>query len=57
MCNKREKLMKKAASYTLPGHGPDVEKMTNEELEKYVNMVEGMFKMAFGEEETEDDEL
>lgn len=51
MCNKREKLMKKAASYTLPGHGPDVE------LENYVNMIEKMFEVAFREEETEDDEL
>lgn len=57
MCNKREKLMKKAASYTLPGHGPDVEKMTNEELENYVNIIKKTFEVAFREEETEDDEL
>lgn len=30
--------------------------MTDEELENYVNMIEKMFEMAFGEEETEDDE-
>lgn len=57
MKSNREQLMKKAASYTLPGHGPDVEKMTDEELENYVNTIKKTFEMAFGEKETEDDEL
>lgn len=49
--------MKKAASYTPLGHGPNVEKMTDKELENYVNTIKKTFEMAFGEEETEDDEL
>ncbi|WP_282322347.1 hypothetical protein [Bacillus subtilis] len=38
----------------VPGHGPDLSKMTDEELEKRLEFLESAFKMAWEEEDNED---
>lgn len=40
----------------VPGHRPDLSKMTDEELEKRLRFLESAFKMAWEEEEEEEDE-
>lgn len=50
--DKRKDLLKRASNFkTVPGHGPSLEEMSNEKLEKYVTMLEKTFEEAFGEEE------
>lgn len=39
----------------VPGHGPDLSKMTDEELEKRLKFLESALKMAWEEEEEEED--
>ncbi|MCY9190082.1 hypothetical protein [Bacillus mojavensis] len=56
MSKQRQDLIKKARSFYVGGHGPDFEKMTNDQIEKHIELIEGTFKMAFDEEE-EDEEL
>ncbi|WP_339235386.1 hypothetical protein NSS75_01060 [Bacillus sp. FSL K6-1012] len=40
----------------VPGHGPDLSKMTDEELEKRLRFLESAFKMAWEEDEEYEDE-
>lgn len=48
--NKKE-LLKKLSKYkALPGHGPDYDNMTDEELEKYLNTLEDSFETYFKDE-------
>ncbi|MEK5390185.1 YopX family protein [Margalitia sp. FSL K6-0131] len=52
--SKREQLLEKARNYKrVPGHGKSLEEMTDEELEKFVNIMESAFRLAFDEEEAE----
>jgi hypothetical protein len=47
----RQALLKRLQNFrTVPGHGPDISKMSDEQLEKYVSILESTFKMAFEEE-------
>ncbi|WP_429842755.1 hypothetical protein [Brevibacillus sp. FIR094] len=51
----RQDLLKRLANFqTVPGHGPNINSMSDEKLETYVKALESMFKKAF-EEEDEDD--
>ncbi|MCY9082388.1 hypothetical protein MOE57_07810 [Bacillus inaquosorum] len=56
MSEKRLELIKKARSFHVPGHGPDFENMTNDQIEKHIELIEGTFRMAFDEEEEDDEE-
>lgn len=50
----REEILKKLSKYRfVPGHGPDYHKKTDEELLKYLHMLETMFEDAFKESEKE----
>ncbi|MCY9144736.1 hypothetical protein [Bacillus sp. T9C1] len=55
MVSRREYLIKRLTEdfRMVPGHGPDLSKMTDEELEKRLEFLESAFKMAW-EEEDED---
>lgn len=47
----RQYLLKRLQNFrTVPGHGPDISEMSDEQLEKYVSILESTFKMAFEEE-------
>ncbi|MGK5511763.1 hypothetical protein [Brevibacillus formosus] len=51
----RQELLKRLANFrTVPGHGMDVNKMSDEELETYVKAIESMFNKAIeaAEEQT-----
>ncbi|MBG9944382.1 hypothetical protein ABE237_16970 [Brevibacillus formosus] len=51
----RQVLLKRLANFrTVPGHGADVNNMSDEKLETYVKALESMFKKAFEEEYEED---
>ncbi|KZE67039.1 hypothetical protein AWM68_19730 [Fictibacillus phosphorivorans] len=44
----RQKLLERAKDFKyVPGHGPNLENMTNEQLKKYNNVMESVFKDAF----------
>lgn len=47
----RRKLIEKARSFNVPGHGPDFEKMTNEQIENHIKFIEKTFEMAFSKDE------
>ncbi|NPC93641.1 hypothetical protein HOO54_15720 [Bacillus sp. WMMC1349] len=47
----RERMIEKASSVHVPGHGPDFEEMTNEQIERHIDMIENTFKMLFDEDE------
>ncbi|PCK15090.1 hypothetical protein CEY02_21005 [Bacillus pumilus] len=47
----RKELIEKAESFYVPGHGPDFENMTNEQIENHIKFIEKTFAMAFGEED------
>ena len=47
----RRELIKKASAFHVPGHGPNFEKMTNEQIENHIYMIEETFRMAFDEDE------
>jgi NTP pyrophosphatase (non-canonical NTP hydrolase) len=54
--SKREELLKRASQFkAVPGHGPNLNKLTDEQLELRVQIMEFMFKEAFEDEEEEDD--
>ncbi|MGJ9443728.1 hypothetical protein [Bacillus sp. MFK14] len=53
MSELREDLIKKARSFHVPGHGPDFEKMTNDQVKKHIEIIEGTFKMLFDEDDKE----
>lgn len=49
---KRKQLLERANEYKrVPGHGPNFKEMSDEELEKYIRIVEYMFEKAFSEED------
>ena len=52
----RELLLKKASDFGKLGGSKDLSKMTNEELEKYVDTMTKTFQEAFSEETTDLDE-
>lgn len=54
---KRRDLIIKARSFHVPGHGPDFEKMTNDQIEKHINFIEKTFEMAFDEDDEDDEDL
>ncbi len=57
MSEKRQKLIEKCQQIQwVPGHGPDLKNMTDEELEKqakFADMIEQTFVELFDEEEDE----
>ncbi|MGR0289767.1 hypothetical protein ACUWE6_22435 [Bacillus subtilis subsp. subtilis] len=55
--SRREYLIKRLTEdfRMVPGHGPDLSKMTDEELEKRLRFIESAFKMAWEEEDEEED--
>ncbi|MGG7222878.1 hypothetical protein ACQXR1_21795 [Bacillus sp. ATD] len=55
--SRREYLLKRLTEdfRMVPGHGPDLSKMTDEELEKRLKFLESAFKMAWEEEDEEGD--
>lgn len=51
--SKRERLLERACDFKrVPGHGPSLDDMTDEELEKYVSIMESMFRLAFDKEDS-----
>ncbi|AWM42729.1 hypothetical protein SJY89_19745 [Bacillus velezensis] len=55
MTEKRKKLLEKLSDFRMvPGHGPDLSAMTDEQLEKQLWFLETAFKMAWEEEDNED---
>ncbi|MGG1203215.1 hypothetical protein ABE208_21600 [Bacillus inaquosorum] len=58
MVSRREYLIKRLTEdfMMVPGHGPDLSKMTDEELEKQLRFLESAFKMAWEEEEENEEE-
>ncbi|WP_205172490.1 hypothetical protein [Bacillus pakistanensis] len=45
-------MLKRASRFrSVPGHGPDILKMSDDELERYVSILEATFEEAFKEEE------
>lgn len=58
MVSRREYLIKRLTEdfMMVPGHGPDLSKMTDEELEKRLRFLESAFKMAWEEEDEEEEE-
>ncbi|MGQ8967941.1 hypothetical protein [Bacillus subtilis] len=57
MASRREYLIKRLTEdfMMVPGHGPDLSKMTDEELEKRLRFLESAFKMVWKEENEEED--
>lgn len=53
MVSRREYLLKHLTEdfRMVPGHGPDLSKMTDEKLENRLKFLESAFKMAWEEEE------
>lgn len=49
----RQDLIKKARSFHVPGHGPDFEKMTNDQIKKHIEIIDGTFKMLFDKDDKE----
>ncbi|MEK4448607.1 hypothetical protein N1I81_22495 [Bacillus sp. FSL M8-0052] len=47
----RRELMEKARSFHVPGHGPDFENMTNEQIENHIKFIEKTFEMTFSKDE------
>ncbi|MED0777811.1 MULTISPECIES: hypothetical protein [Bacillus amyloliquefaciens group] len=57
MTEKRKKLLDKLSNYHMvPGHGPDLSKMTDSQLEKQLKIYESLFRLAFSEKNEEEDE-
>ncbi|GEC93066.1 hypothetical protein [Brevibacillus brevis] len=53
----RQALLKRLENFRMvPGHGPDVNNMSDEKLETYVKALESVFKKAFEEEDEDDDD-
>ncbi|MNC01365.1 hypothetical protein D3C75_487120 [compost metagenome] len=47
----REELLERLSRYkTVPGHGPDLDKLPDDELERRLNLIESAFEYAFKEE-------
>nr|WGD81807.1 hypothetical protein P5659_03990 [Bacillus subtilis]WGD83829.1 hypothetical protein P5664_21700 [Bacillus subtilis]WGD94489.1 hypothetical protein P5642_15075 [Bacillus subtilis]WGE03202.1 hypothetical protein P5651_02595 [Bacillus subtilis] len=57
MASRREYLIKRLTEdfMMVTGHGPDLSKMTDEELEKRLRFLESAFKMAWEDEDEEED--
>ncbi|MGG0052139.1 hypothetical protein [Bacillus atrophaeus] len=57
MASRREYLIKRLTEdfRMVPGHGTDLSKMTDEELEKRLRFLEFAFKMAWEEDNEEED--
>lgn len=54
MNDRRNELLERAKKYRfVPGHGPDIDRMTDDELETLVRIMESAFRMAFRDEEDE----
>ncbi len=49
---KREQLLEKLKEYRwVPGHGPNIEKMSDEQLETLIKMLDGEFEGTFKDDE------
>lgn len=46
----RKELLKELSGCMLPGHGPDGNKMSDDELRKFLKTLRKAFKIAFEEE-------
>ncbi|QAT44336.1 hypothetical protein EQZ01_00990 [Bacillus subtilis] len=59
MVSRREYLIKRLTEdfRMVPGHGPDLSKMTDEELAKRLKFLESAFKMAWEEEDEEEKDI
>ncbi|MPY20278.1 hypothetical protein [Paenibacillus glucanolyticus] len=52
MKTRRELLMERLSNYrTVPGHGPDISRKSDDELEDYVKLLERMFEAAFKQDD------
>ena len=52
MTEKRKQLLERANQFVpVPGHRPDLDKASDEWLERYVKIMEETFEDLFGEEE------
>lgn len=57
MTSTRQALLKRLDNFsTVPGHGPDVAKMSDEKLELYVGILESVFEEAFNEPDNDTNE-
>ncbi|MCY9734654.1 hypothetical protein M5X17_13015 [Paenibacillus alvei] len=57
MTEKRKGLLKRLENFrAVPGHGPDIEAKTDDELELYVKLLESMFERAFAEKDNGGDD-
>lgn len=57
MIEKRKGLLKRLENFrSVPGHGPDIDAKTNDELELYVKLLESMFERAFAEKDNGEDD-
>ncbi|WP_367148191.1 hypothetical protein [Bacillus subtilis] len=59
VASRREYLIKRLTEdfMMVPGHGPDLSKMTDEELEKQLRFLESAFEMAWEEEGEEEEDI
>ena len=58
MTEKRKKLLEKLSNFRMvPGHGPDLSTMTDEQLEKRLWFLETAFAMAWNENSEEGNDL
>ncbi|AWP28800.1 hypothetical protein [Paenibacillus sp. Cedars] len=54
MKTRRDQLIERLSNYrTVPGHGPDIFRKSDEELEDYVKLLDSMFEAAFKEDDDE----
>lgn len=57
MSDRRRQLMQRFKKIKfVPGHGPDAENMTDDELEKTVDMLESTFRLAWKGKKSNDQE-
>jgi hypothetical protein len=52
MNDKRKQLLERASEFRfVPGHGPDIQTMTDDELERWITIMEKTFELAFSEKD------
>ncbi|WII36838.1 hypothetical protein [Paenibacillus thiaminolyticus] len=55
MTERRKELLKRLENFkVVPGHGPDINAKTDDELELYLSLLETMFKRAFSQADDEE---
>ncbi|MFK4167652.1 hypothetical protein ACI2LM_15545 [Paenibacillus lautus] len=57
MKTRRELLLERLSNYhTVPGHGPDITKLSDDELEIRVKLLDAMFEAAYQAKHADDHE-